>query len=77
MACLRLPRELVAIQPRTLSLHLPTVGARLAVVDAEVRDRPGYRVAPGLEATMVWLLDPLTLGLLDGLHRSRGDGVEV
>ena len=36
-ACRDLPREPVAAQPWTVSVHLPTVAAWLAVVDPEVR----------------------------------------
>ena len=40
------PCECVTVQPWTMSLHLPTVAARLAVVDPEVRpveDEPGFQ----------------------------------
>ena len=48
-ACPDLPREPVSVQPWTVSLHLPTVAARLAATDPEVSPlRPrGARASPG------------------------------
>ena len=60
-ACPDVPCELVTAQPWTVSLHLPTVAARLAVVDPEVRpldDGPGFRLGQGMEVTAVRLPNP-------------------
>ena len=49
-ACPDLPCEPVTVQLRTMSLHLPTVAAGLAVVDPEVNppeDEPGFRLRRG------------------------------
>ena len=53
-ACPDLPREPVSVQLWTVSLHLPTVAARLAAADLEVlllgdREGPGLRLGRGLE----------------------------
>ena len=45
-ACPDLPREPVSVQPWTVSLHLPTVAARLAATDPEV-SLLGDREGPG------------------------------
>ena len=48
-ACPDLPREPVSVQPWTVCLHLPTVAARLAAADPEVRllgDRAAGRPGP-------------------------------
>ena len=79
-AYLDLPREPVAVQPWTLSLHLPTVAARLAAVDSEVRPlrgESGYKMDPGLEIRPVRLPSPMSPGLLDGLCFTRANGAEV
>ena len=76
-ACLGLPREPVTVQPWTMSLHLPNVAARLAVVDPEVRplvDRLGFRLGQGMEVRSVRLPSPVTRSLLEGLRFTRPDG---
>ena len=80
VACPHLPGEPVAVLPWTLSLHLPTVAARLAAVGPEVRspeEEPGFRLGPGMEVWSVRLPSPMTPGLLEGLSFTRGDGAEV
>ena len=55
-ACLELPREPLIVHPWTMSLHLPTVTARLLVVDVKVRPlegEPGVRLSHGIEGKRV------------------------
>ena len=75
-ACPDLPREPVTAQPWIVSLHLPTVAARLAVVDPEVRplqDGPGFRLGQRMEVRSLRLPNPMTRNILEGLHFTRGD----
>ena len=72
-ACPYLPREPVTAQPWTVSLHLPTVAARLAVVDPEVRllkdeDGPGLHLGQGMEVRSARLPSPVARDLLEGLQ---------
>ena len=79
-ACQDLPREPVAVQPWTLSLHLPTVAPRLAAVDPKVwplEGEPGFKLGPDMEVWSVRLLRPMTQGLLWGFCFTRSDGPEV
>ena len=79
-ACPDLPREPVAVQPWTMSLHLPTVAARLAAVDPEVRsleEEPRFRMGPGMEGGFVPLPSPMMQGLLERPCFTRGDGAEA
>ena len=79
-ACPDVPGELVTVQPWTMSVHLPTVAARPAVVDLEVRplqDMPGFRLSQGMEGKSVRLPSAITWSLLEGLCFTRGDGAEV
>ena len=79
-ACPDVPCEPVTAQPWTVSLHLPTVAARLAVVDSEVRpleDGPGFRLGQGMEVRSVRLPNPVMRSILEGLHFTRGDGADV
>ena len=77
-----LPRETVATQPWPVSLHLPTVAARLAVVDPEVRllkneDGPQLHLRQGMEARSVCLPSPVARDILKELQFARGDGADV
>ena len=79
-ACPNLPRESVTAQPWTVSLHLPTVAARLAVVNPEVlplEDGPGFRLARGMEVRFVYLANPVAWSILERLHFARGDRADV
>ena len=79
-ACPHLPRGHGAVQPWTMSLHVPRVAARLAVVDPELRSpvkEPRFWVGPGMEVRSVRLPSPMMPGLLDGLCLTRSDGAEV
>ena len=71
-ACPDLPRELVTAQPWTVSLHLPTAAARLAVVDPEIlllkdEDGRGFRLGQGMEVLSVCLPNPVVREILEGL----------
>ena len=71
-----LPREPVTAQLWTVSLHVPTVAARLAVVDLEVRPLevgPGFWMGQGMEVGSVRLPNPVAKGILEGLGFIRGD----
>ena len=81
-ACPDLPREPVSIQPWTVSLHLPTVAARLAATDPEVlllgdREGPGFRLGRGLEVRTARLPSPVDRDVLEGLQFTRADGADV
>ena len=79
-ACTDLPRKPVTVQPCTMSLHLPTVAAWLAVVDPEVRPlegKPGFRLTQGMEVKSVRLPIPMTQSLVEGLCFTRGDGADL
>ena len=81
-ACPDLPREPVSIQPWTVSLHLPTVAARLAATDPEVlllgdREGPGFRLGRGLEVRTARLPSPVGRDILEGLQFTRADGADV
>ena len=76
-ACPELPREPVAAQPWTVSLHLHT-----AVVDPEVHqlkdeDEPGFHLGQGMEVRSVRLPSPMAGDILEGLQFTRGDGTDV
>ena len=78
-ACPDLPHELVTAQQRTVSLHSPTVAARLAV-DPEVRpleDGPRFRLGHGMAVRSVRLPNPIWRNILEGLHFTRGEGADV
>ena len=80
--CPDLPRGTVTTQPWTVSLHLPTVAVRLAVVDPEIRvfkdeDGPGFRPRQGMEVRSIRLPNAVTQDILEGLHFTRGDGGDV
>ena len=69
-ACPDLPREPVSVQPWTVSLHLPTVAARLAATDPEVsllgdREGPGLRLGQGLEVRTARLPSPVDGDILE------------
>ena len=81
-ACPDLPREPVSVQPWTVSLHLPTVAARLAATDPEVlllgdREGPGLRLGRGLEVRTAGLPSPVDRNILEGLRFTRADGADV
>ena len=81
-ACPDLPREPVSVQPWTVSLHLPTVAARLAAADPEVlllgdREGPGFRLGRGLEVRTARLPTPVDGDILEGLQFTRADGADV
>ena len=81
-ACPDLPREPVSVQPWTVSLHLPTVAARLAATDPEVsllgdREGPGLRLGQGLEVRTARLPSPVDGDILGGLQFTRAGGADV
>ena len=81
-ACPDLPREPVSVQPWTVSLHLPTVAARLAAADPEVlllgdREGPGFCLGRGLEVRTARLPSPVDGDILEGLQFTRADGADV
>ena len=81
-ACRDLPRQPVSVQPWTVSLHLPTVGACLAAKDPEVlmlgdREGPGFRLGRGLEVCTARVPSPVDRDILDGLQFTRADGADV
>ena len=81
-ACPDLPREPVSVQPRTVSLHLPTVAARLVATDPEVlllgdREGPGLRLGQGLEVRTARLPSPVDGDILEGLQFTRAGGADV
>ena len=81
-ACPDLPREPVSVQQWTVSLHLPTVAARLAAAVPEVlllRDRegPGLRLGRGLEVRTARLPSPVERDVLEGLQFTRADGADM
>ena len=81
-ACPDLPREPVSVQPWTVSLHLPTVAARLAATDPEVlllgdREGPGLRLGRGLEVRTARLPSPVDRDILEGLRFTRADGADM
>ena len=81
-ACPDLPREPVSVQPWTVSVHLPTVAARLAATDPEVlllgdREGPGLRLGQGLEVRTARLPSPVDRDILEGLQFTRADGADV
>ena len=81
-ACPDLPREPVSVPPWTVSLHLPTVAARLAATDPEVsllgdREGPGFRLGRGLEVRIARLPSPVDRDILEVLQFTRADGADV
>ena len=81
-ACPDPPREPVSVQPWTVSLHLPTVTARLAAADPEVlllgdREGPGLRLGRGLEVRTARLPSPVERDILEGLQFTRADGADM
>ena len=81
-ACPDLPREPVSVQPWTISLHLPTLAARLAATDPEVlllgdREGPGLRLGQGLEVRTARLPSPVDGDILEGLQFTRARGADV
>ena len=81
-ACPDLPREPISVQPWTVSLHRPTVAARLAATDPEVlllgdREGPGLRLGRGLEVRTARLPSPVDRDILEGLQFTRADGADV
>ena len=81
-ACPDLPREPVSVQPWTVSLHLPTVAARLAATDPEVlllgdREGPGLHLGRGLEVPSASLPSPVDRDILEGLQFTRADRADV
>ena len=81
-ACPDLPRQPFSVQPWTVSLHLPTVAARLAATDPEVsllgdRGGPGLRLGQGLEVRTARLPSPVDGDILEGLQFTRAGGADV
>ena len=81
-ACPDLPREPVSVQQWTVSLHLPTVAARLAAADPDVsllgdREGPGLSLGRGLEVRTARLPSPVERDILEGLQFTRADGAHV
>ena len=81
-ACPDLPREPVSVHPWTVSLHLPTVAARLAATDPEVLllgDEEGsrLRLGQGLEVRTARLPSHVDTDILEGLQFTRADGADV
>ena len=77
-ACPDLPREPVSVQPWTVSLHLPTVAARLAATDPGVfllgdREGPGLRLGRGLEVRTARIPSPVERDIVEGLQFTRAD----
>ena len=63
-----------------MSLHVPTITARVVVVDPEIQPvegEPEPRLRPGMEVRSVGLPSPTTRGILEGMCLTRGDGAEV
>ena len=81
-ACPDLPREPVSVQPWFVSLHLPTVAARLGAADPEVlllgdREWAGFRLGRGLEVRTARHPSPVDGDVLEGLQFTRADGADV
>ena len=81
-ACPDLPREPVSVQLWTVSLHLPTVAARLAATDPEVllledREGPGLRLGRGLKVRTARLPSRVDRDILEGLQFTRADGADL
>ena len=81
-ACPDLPCEPVSVQPWTVSLHLPTLAARLAATDPEVlllgdREGPGLCLGQGLEVCTARLPSPVDGEILEGLQFTRAGGADV
>ena len=81
-ACPDLPRKPVSVQPWTVSLHLPTVAARLAVTDPEVlllgdQEGPGFRLGRGMEVHTARFPSPVDRDILEGLQFMRANGADV
>ena len=81
-ACPDLPREPVSAQPWIVSVHLPTVAARLAAVDPEVRllkggEGIGLHLGKGLEVRTAGLPNPVERDILEGLQFTPADGADV
>ena len=81
-ACPDLPRQPVSAEPWTVSLHLPTVAARLAATDPEVRllkdgEGPGLHLGQGLQVRIARLPSPDERDILEGLQFTRADGADV
>ena len=82
VACPDRPREPVTTQLWTVSLHLPTVAARLAAADPDVQllkddDGPGLNLGKGMEIRSARLPSPVERDILEGLQFTRGDGADV
>ena len=70
------PREPISVQPWAVSLHLPTVAARLAAADPGVlllgdREGPGLRLGRGLQVRTARLPSPVERDILEGLQFTR------
>ena len=81
-ACPDLPREPIFVQLWTVSLHLPTVAARLVAADPDVfllgdREGPRLRLGQGLEVCTARLPSPVDRDILEGLQFTRADGADV
>ena len=81
-ACPDLPGEPVSAKPWTVSLHHPTVVARLAAADPEVRvlmdgDGPGLHLGQGMEVRTARLPSPVERDILKGLQFTRAGGADV
>ena len=81
-ACPDRPREPISVQPWTLSLHLPTVAARLAAADPEVlllgdREGLGLRLVRGLKVRTARLPSPVERDIMEGLQFMRADGADM
>ena len=81
-ACPDLPQDPVTAHRWTISLHLPTVAARLAAADPEVRllkdeDGPGLHLRQGMEVRSARLPSTVERDILKGLQFTCGDGADV
>ena len=81
-ACPDLLRKPVSVQPWIVSLHLPTVAARLAAADLEVlllgdREGPRLRLGRGLEVHTARLPSPVERDILEGLQFTRAEGADM
>ena len=81
-ACPDLPGKPISAKPWTVSLHLPTMAARLAAADPEARllkdgDGLGLHLGQGMEVRTARLPSPVERDILEGLQFTRADGADV
>ena len=81
-ACTDVPREPVSVKSCTVSMHLPTLAARLAAADPGVLllgdgEGPGLGLEQGLEVRTARLPSPVERDTLEWLQFTRADGADV